>query len=1309
MSLPIPCRTHGNEASIEASTEATRDVVTDGASRSSDGVVHLLSHSHDDAPFDTLSSPASSPLTTSPDSTPFLSLADLSFTPLSILDDSCASDGSAGGVGGGSGRRCHSGSKPTATPTATATATTTAPMPHPLGIMTLGVRDMEALCTPISPSTSTSRERVQRGDITKSKPCADGLEQHQQSQACLGARSNSRSDPHDAFAFRGQVPVSEVSYRCSATAFASASLEHGHGLGLHLGRTNSVSVHETTLTTSPLSGSSSYAPPLQSLPSAGDPLSFQSGSIHSLLPKTQLASPQPKPIIRTVTDCDALAIKHPTPDLNTRSGAYAGNIAQLEATAERLSLTSSIDDAIRDLHGELKRSDSRRSSLLAANLKAPSSTDDNSSAVCQLKRHLSTSSSIVSTNIAARHGGYSPAAFVKSPTDSLTSRLRSNSKNSAGRPDLDLESILSRHGPGKASTRSVRSSKMTLAEISESAPIALTQDVLDKADSVPRPRSRDDELFLPTELRDANIPSTDVFHNMMGDDSFMNHSHVSSASPNASEQLLPETHHRPGSSGSINTFQQSQDAFADFDGVHWEPVPGDDPDGYAPPEPKPKPRMPTSRTRPQSYMDPESGQQMLYYPARVPAMLNLPPKLSNKPKASDRQNRRSQVLSAMMDKQQSRLDKPEVQDNTRDSWLPDPLAGQRNSFAALSSDELNMDLGLRAVPDAIPDEPVPQVEEPEAETLRRPQRLSRMDPENRKSRMLRGDLPPQLRASAYFDIPASTAPEIEVKDGSAMRTLDSILDASANAPVTAFTDHNFAGKLGHEIYGKEKKRASMAPSTLLRPTSKEKEPKKRSSFMWLGKRSSHEKDRHSQSDHGLGPVNADTHAAETQGLAHSDDDEDIMRPDEHELDEAEHEGSDENDGFQGPPTTLLAELQLRKQQQKERTQRQYPDGMHATLLEMDAVLANQQEKRKDKRVNLAWEDENVHLERNESDDEDVPLAILAARNQGAQNVMDLQRPMGLMERREIEDNEPLSHRRARLHGEDPLALMVKRPSMMNLSSYGQPLPSPNSRSDMHDPEEEGETLAERKRRLAAKDEAENPLPKARPVSSHFSAELLSQFGDLDKKEDDKENKAPEVVEEETLGQRRRRLQAEREAREREMNFNAAPRTMNMASVLSAHPRKDMDIRAQADRQRLAEASRAKQDRDAKMAAIRNQMPTTLIPPNLTRSGGFHSGVFNDGTGGAGPLAARSSPALNTQVFNPDPRASTVFSTYGAAVQHPAYASVGNLNAPPPYPGVNPNPYGGVAMGVYGGGGLQVPVNGGSMDRVEQWRQGVRPL
>ncbi|KAJ3518262.1 hypothetical protein NM208_g14578 [Fusarium decemcellulare] len=872
---------------------------------------------------------------------------------------------------------------------------------------------------------------------------------------------------------------------------------------------------------------------------------------------------------------------------------------------------------------------------------------------------------------------------------------------------------------------------------------------------------------------------------MMGDDDFMDRKPEQSTA-DASTGLLADQEsrdpQRPGSSHSDTTFQQCQDAFGDFDGVHWVP---DQEDPYAPPDEletqSPKRQMPPANmARPQSYMDPESGQQMLYYPARVPAMLNLPPKLSNKPKAHERNKRRSQVMSAMFeDSRQSRVlddnrrsralgldDNAAGHDTNRDSWLPDPLAGHRESFAALSSDELQ-NIGqepktIRSIHSDQDETPMGQPGvDPNAETeaLRRPQRLSR-DPDKRKSRM--SNLPPQLRASAYFDMPSTTQPDIEVKDGSAMATLDLILDASANAPVNAFTDHERAGKLGNEVYGKERKRASMAPSAVLAPESAEKHHRKRSSFMWLGKRHSDDNDhRASQSESGLGPINSDTRATENQALARSVDGDSEGRLDDDEQAAAKDEAedlSDDEDAYHGPPTTLLAELQLRKQQQKQRTQRTFPGGMHATLLEMDAVAETQRKQRKDKRVNLAWEDAEGNLVNDDSDDEDVPLAIIAARNQGAQNVMDLNRPLGLMERREMEENEPLSHRRARLQGQDPRSLVLNnKPSMNNLSvnnlsanhlpqtprsiahSAGQSAePSP-----VPDDEFEGETLADRKRRLAAKDEAENLLPKARPVSGAFSVELLNQFEDPEekKKKEEEEAEKSKPPGEETLGQRRRRLQAEREAREREMSFNqlnagsAAPegaipgikgRMHNMSDVLSAHPKMETNYMAQEERARMERENRLARERDAKMAAYRSQMPQTIGGPSgminsagaiNAHSGGYRGGAFNDGTGGQGPQAAMSSPALHMQMYQQpalNHRASAVFSSYGAPMQQGPYggstgnlAAINNMNG---YGAMNSlSPYGG---GVYGGGmmqpGMQMPMPGGSANRIEQWRQSVLP-
>ena len=179
-----------------------------------------------------------------------------------------------------------------------------------------------------------------------------------------------------------------------------------------------------------------------------------------------------------------------------------------------------------------------------------------------------------------------------------------------------------------------------------------------------------------------------------------------------------------------------------------------------------------------------------------------------------------------------------------------------------------------------------------------------------------------------------------------------------------------------------------------------------------------------------------------------------LAPDGDEL-SSEDEEDDEEEVYEGPPTTLLAELQLRKQQNKLRTRpaiNAHPNGMHSTLLELDAVREIERKARHGKRVNLAWENPDANPEHNQDlEDDDVPLGMLAvAKAAGAKNsnidislvVSEMNRPLGLMERREIDDNEPLSRRRDRLQGRQTVYLpqtldaVQHRVSQINLSPYG---------------------------------------------------------------------------------------------------------------------------------------------------------------------------------------------------------------------------------------------------------------------------------
>ncbi|KAI0137486.1 hypothetical protein BJ170DRAFT_63734 [Xylariales sp. AK1849] len=1041
---------------------------------------------------------------------------------------------------------------------------------------------------------------------------------------------------------------------------------------------------------------------------------------------------KPTAVPRTASTRSVTLI-HPSPSVRSRSSSHTSNVAQLEATAEKLSLTSSIEVAIRDLHEEQKRSDSRRSSILAASI----------GETFPFLRQVSGATSILETNSTARIGGYSPAGYVMSPNNSLLSnpsRLRSGSYN---RSETDSNDLLSRNGPGRSSARSSRSTnKPSLTDIFEMEPTGLTLAAMDEADRLGE-EPEEETLRLPP-LEDIDLtPNKDPFHHTSSTNDYWDQA--------VAQAQMADTqhhgHHRPKSpSGSTNTFEEAETAFADFDGAHcspdehydsFDPHFNLDPSLYMPPPDEdvvrpriPRPNLPTAR--PKSYMDPDTGQQMLYYPAPVPQMLNLPQKLSKRPKASERDKRRSQVLSAM----------PEPSRQSA-AWLPEVLSEPLFDPLGLGS---NPDLSTPVPrPDSLNenplsppplDEEIPSHVRPNPRTLNEEARRSRMsigmpilDPvDKRKPRMSYklDNLPPQLRASAFFDMP-SESPAIELKDGSAMATLDSILDASAAAPVSAFTDHAFAGKLGDEIYGTEKKRKS---HVRLGSTGDIQVVKKRSSIFHL--RTPSKLSIRSKEDR-RDTITGSKLASEF-GNGESDDERTKLsgsidgEPVVHEHEEEDRGDSDEDPALNCPPTTLLAELQIRKKQQKLRTRpvvRAYPNGLHSTLLEMDTVAELERRNRKGKKVNLAWEEPNEVT--NESDDEDVPLGLLAvAKNGGIERHVlqaGVNRPLGLMERRELEDNEPLSSRRDRIQGRP---VITKRQSMMTIGSRGAlgmsgglGPPSPSMPVDTPEQAEvEGETLGERIRRLRGREDTNNLLPDARPVSAAFSVELLSQFGDTFKEKDKAEpgskgrQNSPPPEEEETLGQRRRRLQAEREAREKEMGAGGAfsPPAMptltkrhSMADVLGASARTVLrDPRADNERAKQAEAERFRRDQDRKFAALRAQMPTNLSTPNRQRSGGYMSGQFNDGTGGK---MARS----------------RVSSTYGA--QMPGSVHQMTMNGGVMNGGVMGNTVYGGGMSGYGmpnGYGYGMPLQqiqmtqmpmqqpGQHYDIVDRWRQSIVP-
>lgn len=467
---------------------------------------------------------------------------------------------------------------------------------------------------------------------------------------------------------------------------------------------------------------------------------------------------------------------------------------------------------------------------------------------------------------------------------------------------------------------------------------------------------------------------------------------------------------RPGTAASGDTYQQARTLFTDFDGVHFTPLEGANSGRQL------SLSQPPLASKPESFKEPKTGEHMVYYPAPVPRMLNLPPKLSRKPIA-EREKRRMQLLTSIV------------------------------------------------------------AEDRKAEALARSEQET---PSGNQKDKRQSAIPAHLRASVFFESPSQSL-EIDAKQDSAVATLDSILDASANAPVSAFTDHPYAGHVGSYVYANSKRKTISKDPTRL---------KERDSQLSMGQRQSSQRGSSVGSENGRGEDHPDEHDFELSG-SETEGDEDSP-------------GSEEEDvaDYVGPPNTLLAELELRKQELKQRQRTFVPKptpGMTNTLLELDAMAQMQSEKRRRRPVTLAWDSHNA-------DDEEVPLAMLYPDKAN----LDDDRPVGLMERRQLEENEPLSSRRARLRGEP---VPEKRPVTMYTEAAVAPEPEAESGDEV-------ETLAERLRRLRGQN----------PTESEFAHDLLAEI-------DNRAGIAPAPAaapapgpvvapEEETLAQRRIRLQKE---------------------------------------------------------------------------------------------------------------------------------------------------------------------------------------
>ncbi|KAL8741089.1 MAG: hypothetical protein Q9190_006265 [Brigantiaea leucoxantha] len=829
---------------------------------------------------------------------------------------------------------------------------------------------------------------------------------------------------------------------------------------------------------------------------------------HRLSPEVDFDPPIQSSITR-VSSSASTPLRHPTPDLQSLQGAYIGNIERLEQTAERLSVGSDISEELRKLKLEQKRSESRRSSLITSALEEEASPPHSRQFSYGYGSHAS--GSIVGMNTIARSGGFSPGGYFASPRSSIRSGSWSRRNSIKGRS----ASNGSRFAQVVEATEGTKSSDMP-------------------------------SVFTPTIAPASPFPKVLRITN---DDDISTNSAKGQHSPDViPPELAEHTQDVPVRPKSADTYQQAQAAglFSDFDGVHTCDQP---PDSLLAENDTSK-REINGRTpsggRPQSYMEPVPGENMVYYPAPVPMILNLPQKLSKQPSAPQRAKRRSELLSGLPP-------------NARKSgaWLPnlDELGDGRESYNG-----------------------------------------EQMFHEQSEKHRATAGLPPQLRASLFFDYPA-THNEVEIKEGSAVKTLDSILDASAFAPVSAFTDHPIVGHVGKEVYGKSPtdRRISSMPTEILDHQERKSSTnvlKKRisssgildeaqnrsTSFLGLtlGKRKTSAPQENVREKYvGIDAGNLPTEETPLQDRESIGEDleegeyfdaqEDVVG------DNAENE-SELIDEYSGQPTTLLAELQLRKQELKQRNRTAalaFPNGMHSTLLELDAVAQIQKRSRQNEQTTLAWEDANAAHPNAQNDDEDVPLGVLFPRRKAnLRGLFNEDKPIGLIAQRDMEDNEPLSRRRARLRGEPSpqrTSSLDRKGAAYTPDFLGDQDPNPRNEAQ----EVEGETLAQRLRRLKAEKQMnEFASGPAHTVSGDFASEMMSQFGAVEDSKNHKNSSKPGTptpeLENETLAQRRARLQAERSrdvSGESHGNFKPQiSKRRSMADLLQAHPAAGAGVR-----------------------------------------------------------------------------------------------------------------------------------------------------
>lgn len=647
------------------------------------------------------------------------------------------------------------------------------------------------------------------------------------------------------------------------------------------------------------------------------------------------------------------------------------------------------------------------------------------------------------------------------------------------------------------------------------------------------------------------------------------------------------------------SYSTGGDFFRDFDGVHYTPESATlSPLSVADPPPRANRYNPehtshlhNPQLRPQQDLRPESyasagtsisessrDSGFVYYPAPVPAVLNLPPLMAKDGKARNRL---------------TKVQKRASQQVLSDVAAGDDKSGNRRSVVWGDSND------ARASPGTTEPDPAP------------PQKLD----ERRLSK-----LPPALRASAFFDsmqsVPHSVAPEL--KELSAVATLDSILDASASAPAAAFTDHPMTGTSStSHLPMRNEYRNSVAMTVMLHPGESPRSSVDGGEAQQLRNSHSFEASTNNETPPPVGP------------------------------------------GGETLPTTLLAELESRKQQQKSRTRTAasaFPSGIRSTLLELDAVAQVQARSRRQKRPHLAWEEPE---EEGADEDEDVPLGLLYHQGHVSRGPhrggRDEDVPLGLLLQKEMEDAEPLSRRRERLR-------------QQNVHSTIPPPQIPQIPVLEVEEEVEEETLAQRMKRL------KDSKTKEKRASKFGDGSLELSFTPA----------ATPPPEEETLAQRRKRLRDEEERRKLSVEAKAVQaevrKRASMATIL--HGQHGGGVMGRSTPM-LRPNTGGGSGGGGGGGGLVHQIGGTMLRPQMSM-GNMHVGG-NRGMGGMGSMGGMGGgmPTMNGMMMPGMPNGMT----YGAMAM-------------------------GVNGGGTGGGGVvpltpqEVAMNNRQREMVERWRASV---